>query len=194
MGGRLSRGRQRGLEQAVPLASPHTGLSWRDRRGGSPAGWGLVFTVATVPTLPNSQQESLQGQGLPHLCNQTHIKTCCFCPCGPTLNSSPLLWQDQPEWALRIGLGLLSSSRAQLPGLQGGTFFPCKERSGSRVIATFLPDSGFCCCDGGAITSSLCSSSLSSTAPSTFPLVMQHAPTRASCSLNLPCTPGSSGK
>lgn len=34
------------MEQAVPLASPHTRLSWRDRRGGSPAGWGLVFTEA----------------------------------------------------------------------------------------------------------------------------------------------------
>lgn len=63
------------------------------------------------------------------------------------------------------------------------------------------PDSGFCCCDGGRGVGwgrrhllPLRSSSLSSTAPSTFPLVMQHAPTRASCSLNLPCTPGSSGK
>ena len=42
-----------------------------------------------------------------------------------------------------------SGSRAQPPGLPGGTFFPCKERSGYQATATFQPDSGFCCCDGG---------------------------------------------
>lgn len=135
MGGRLSRGRQRGLEQAVPLASPHTGLSWRDRRGGSPAGWGLVFTVATKPvrTQPNSQHKPLQGQGLPHLCHQTET-TWCFCPSlsGPHIKLHPPPWQDQPEWALKR---FWSSQVAAGPSHQVcrvGLSFPVKRDQDTR--------------------------------------------------------------